>query len=120
LGLFRLCAARQPFACIRASSAVGTSRSQTSRTATSDFTNVLTSIGPQNLFTRLPIASGMYDWIDGLGRSGNHGIDFDATSAKWEYRLTFGVERIAVPEPAPLALLGFGLNALFVRSRRQT
>jgi hypothetical protein len=46
-------------------------------------------------------------------------IDFDTTSAKWEDRLTFGIERTAVPEPAPLALLGFGLIALFMRCRRQ-
>lgn len=84
----------------------------TSRTDTNPFTNVLTSIGPQNLFTRLPVESGLYSWIDGLGFSST---DFSTTSALWDYRLTFGVESIAVPGPAPLALLGFGLLALFVR-----
>jgi hypothetical protein len=83
----------------------------TSRTDTNPFTDVLTSIGPQNLFTRLPIESGLYSWIDGLG---NRSLDLSVTSARWDYRLTFGVESIAVPEPAPLALLGFGLLALFV------
>ena len=83
----------------------------TSRTDTNPFTNVLTGIGPQNLFTRLPVESGLYSWIDGFGFSSK---DFSTTSALWDYRLTFGVESIAVPEPAPLALLGFGLLALFV------
>lgn len=87
-----------------------------SRTDANPFTDVLTSIGPQNLFTRLPVGSGLYSWIDGLG---SRSTDFSASSAKWEYRLTFGVDRIAVPEPAPLALLAFGLLALFVRDRRR-
>jgi hypothetical protein len=82
-----------------------------SRTSTNPFTDVLTSTGPQNLFTRLPVESGLYSWITGLGFSSK---DSSATSAQWDYRLTFGVESIAVPEPAPLALLGFGLLALFV------
>jgi hypothetical protein len=84
----------------------------TSRTGTNPFTNVLTSTGPQNLFTRLPVESGLYSWIDGLGFSST---DSSATSARWDYRLTFGVDSIAVPEPAPLAMLSFGLLALFVR-----
>jgi hypothetical protein len=84
----------------------------TSRTATNPFTDVLTSIGPQNLFTRLPVESGLYSWIDGLGFRSE---DFSTTSALWNYRLTFGVESVAVPGPAPLALLGFGLLALFIR-----
>jgi hypothetical protein len=83
----------------------------TSRTGTNPFTNVLTSTGPQNLFTRLPVESGLYSWITGLGFSSK---DSSATSALWDYRLTFGVESIAVPEPGPLALLGFGLLALFL------
>jgi hypothetical protein len=88
-----------------------------SRTAANPFTNVLTSVGPQNLFTRLPVGSGLYSWIDGLGSNANDDVDLDRTSAKWEYRLTFGVDRIAVPEPAPLALLGFGLFMLYLRRR---
>jgi hypothetical protein len=83
----------------------------TSRTDANPFTDVLTSVGPQNLFTRLPIESGLYSWIDGLG---NRSLDLSVTSAMWDYRLTFGVDSIAVPEPAPLALLGFGLLALFL------
>ena len=86
-----------------------------SRTATNPFTNVLTSVGPQNLFTRLPAQSGLYSWIDGLGFTVPRESDFSMAGARWDYRLTFGVESIAVPEPAPLALLGFGLLALFVR-----
>jgi hypothetical protein len=83
----------------------------TSRTDASPFTNVLTSVGPQNLFTRLPVESGLYSWNNGLGFSSD---DFSTTSALWDYRLTFGVDSIAVPEPAPLALLCFGLLALFI------
>jgi hypothetical protein len=86
-----------------------------SRTAANPFTDVLASIGPQNLFTRLPVGSGLYSWIDGLGFRTDDDIDLDAASAKWEYRLTFGVDSIAVPEPAPLALLGFGLFMLYLR-----
>jgi hypothetical protein len=88
----------------------------TSGTDTNPFTNVLTSIGPQNLFTRLPADSGLYSWTNGLGFSVPRESDFSMASALWDYRLTFGVDSIAVPAPAPLALLGFGLLALFVRS----
>jgi hypothetical protein len=87
----------------------------TSRTDANPFTNVLASIGPQNLFTRLPIESGLYSWIDGLGFSVPRESEFSMAGALWDYRLTFGVESTAVPGPAPLALLGFGLLALFVR-----
>jgi hypothetical protein len=59
----------------------------TSRTDTNPFTDVLTSIGPQNLFTRLPIESGLYSWIDGLG---NRSLGLSVTSAQWDYGLTFG------------------------------
>ena len=92
----------------------------TTRTDANPFTDVLTTIGQQNLFTRLPAAAGLYSWVDGLGTRVNDIRDLDASSAKWEYRLTFGVDRIAVPEPAPLALLGFGLLALFGRGRRRS
>jgi hypothetical protein len=87
-----------------------------SRTGANPFTNVLASIGPQNLFTRLPIESGLYSWIDGLGFSVPRESDFSMAGARWDYRLTFGVDSIAVPAPAPLALLGLGLLALFVTS----
>jgi hypothetical protein len=43
---------------------------------------------------QLPIGADLYAWIDGVG---NEAIDFGATSAMWDYRLTFGVERRAVP-----------------------
>jgi hypothetical protein len=92
----------------------------TSRTAANPFTDVLTSVGPQNLFTRLPIGPGMYDWIDGLGRSANQVTDFENTSAMWNYRLTFGVESTAVPEPGSLALMGLGLVGLFLGRHRQS
>ena len=66
-------------------------------------------------FVVLPAPSGLYSWIDGLGFSVPRESDFSMAGARWDYRLTFGVESIAVPGPAPLALLGFGLLALFVR-----
>lgn len=92
----------------------------TTRTDANPFIDVLTTIGQQNLFTRLPAGAGLYSWVDGLGSRVNDIRDLDASSAKWEYRLTFGVDRIAVPEPAPLALLGFGLLALFVSRSRES
>jgi hypothetical protein len=85
----------------------------TSQTSANPFTDVLNSTGPQNLFTRLPVESGLYSWITGLGFSSK---DSSPSSALWDYRLTFGVESIAVPEPAPLGLLGFGLLVLFLGS----
>ena len=89
----------------------------TSQTDTSRFTDVLTGVGPQNLFTRLPIGSGMYDWIDGFGAiTGSQDTDF---TSMWNYRLTFGVDSVAVPEPGPFALMGLGLVALVVGGRRR-
>ena len=90
-----------------------------SDTPTSLFTDVLSSIGPQNLFTQLPIQSGAYGWINGAGNiSDQQGPEIEATSATWDYRLTFGVDRIAVPEPGTLALLSLGLGAVFLRRYR--
>jgi hypothetical protein len=86
----------------------------TSQTNANPFTNVPTGSGTQNLFTRLPAQSGLYSWINGLGFDVDRDRDFSTAGAQWDYRLTFGVDSIAVPEPAPLALLGFGLLALFV------
>jgi hypothetical protein len=91
----------------------------TSHTPTSDFTDVLTSVGPQNLFTRLPVGSGVYDWINQYGRAANDLDVFAASSARWNYRLTFGVESIAVPEPSTLAIAGLGFVAVFIARRRR-
>jgi hypothetical protein len=89
-----------------------------SQTEAKPFTDVLASVGPQNLFTtNFPLGPDTYDWVNGFGLSAFEPTLFEDTSATWDYRLTFGVESVAVPEPGTLAL--FGLAALFIGWKRR-